>query len=41
MGHRLKVYRGFTSKYNVEKLVYFEVFEKYEDAAMRENQVKG
>ncbi|WP_370392350.1 GIY-YIG nuclease family protein [uncultured Winogradskyella sp.] len=39
--HKLKVYpKSFTSKYNCDKLVYFEAFEDGEKAAVREKQFK-
>ncbi len=39
--HRLKVHEGFTSMYNIEKLVYFESFKSFEEAAKREKQIKA
>ena len=39
--HKIKTFRGFTSKYNVTKLVYFEVAENAEAAIMREKQIKA
>ncbi len=39
--HRTKHYDGFTAKYNVDKLVYFEIFEDIEEAIKREKQIKG
>jgi putative endonuclease len=38
--HRLKLAKGFTSKYDVHKLVYFELFEDAENAIKREKQSK-
>jgi len=39
--HKLKVYpKAFTSKYNCDKLVYFEVFENAVDAIVREKRFK-
>lgn len=38
--HKNKIYQGFTSKYNVNTLVYFEEHETYEEAATREKQLK-
>jgi len=32
---------GFTKKYGVSLLVYFETFDRIEDAIAREKQVKG
>ena len=39
--HKRKIYSGFTSKYNVDKLVYYESFNYIEDAIMREKQLKA
>ena len=33
--------KSFTSRYNVEILVYFEMFENIEDAIIREKQIKA
>jgi putative endonuclease len=38
--HRHKLFKGFTSKYNCEKLLYFEEFACAEDATHRERQLK-
>jgi putative endonuclease len=38
--HRLKVVKGFTEKYNVVRLVYFEQFDDPESAIKREKQLK-
>jgi len=38
--HRLKERDGFTKRYNVTKLVYFEVFDDITDAIIREKQIK-
>ena len=38
--HKTKFYSGFTSKYNVNKLVYFESFPTILDAITREKQIK-
>ncbi len=37
--HRNKIIKGFTSKYNVDKLVYFEEFNRKIDAMKREQQL--
>jgi putative endonuclease len=39
--HKKKLIKGFTQKYNVDKLVYFEIFDMIEDAIAREKQIKG
>lgn len=39
--HKNKLVEGFTKKYNVTKLVYFEVFEDIENAIAREKQIKA
>ena len=39
--HKEKLVAGFTRRYNVTKLVYYEVFEDVEDAILREKQIKG
>ena len=39
--HKNKVYKGFASSYNVEKLVYYEEFQWVQDAIAREKQLKG
>jgi len=38
--HKTKLVEGFTKKYNVGKLVYFEEFSDVRDALEREKQVK-
>lgn len=38
--HKTKVSEGFTSRYNVDKLVYFEVHENAESAIRREKRLK-
>ncbi|WP_310538674.1 GIY-YIG nuclease family protein [Phenylobacterium sp.] len=38
--HREKVRPGFTAKYGVDKLVWFESFELRENAFRRERQIK-
>ena len=39
--HKEKVIGGFTKKYNVVKLVYYEVFRTVEGAIQREKQIKN
>ena len=38
--HKLKIIEGFTSKYNINKLIYYEEFELAVDAFAREKQLK-
>ncbi len=38
--HKNKTYKGFTSKYNCDKLVYFEEHDSIEEAINREKQIK-
>jgi putative endonuclease len=38
--HKQKLSRGFTAEFNVTKLVYYEEFERIEDAITREKQLK-
>ena len=38
--HKLHINRGFSSKYNTEKLVYYEWYEKLDMAIGREKQLK-
>jgi putative endonuclease len=38
--HKLKLMKGFTKKYEVNVLVYFEQFEDAENAIRREKQLK-
>lgn len=39
--HKQKKITGFTQKYNVDKLVYFEKFDLIDVAIKREKQIKG
>ncbi|WP_022846317.1 MULTISPECIES: GIY-YIG nuclease family protein [unclassified Desulfurobacterium] len=39
--HKNHVIKGFTSKYNCHKLVYYEIFETIEEAIKREKYLKG
>ena len=40
--HKNNVYRdSFTSRYNINKLVYYEVFSNLDDAFLREKQIKA
>lgn len=38
--HKNKLVAGFTAKYHVDKLVYYEVHENAENAILREKQIK-
>jgi putative endonuclease len=38
--HKIKINKGFTSKYNCHKLVYFEEYPAVWDAIHREKQLK-
>ena len=39
--HKTKQFPGFTSKYNINRLVYFEVFEYVRNAIDREKEIKS
>ena len=39
--HKNKIYEGFTSKYDVTKLGYYEVYNDIKAAIEREKQIKG
>jgi putative endonuclease len=39
--HKEKTIKGFTTKYNVNKLVYYEVFDDPVNAIVREKQIKA
>ncbi len=39
--HKEKMAEGFSKKYNITKLVYYEVFEDVENAILREKQIKS
>lgn len=39
--HKAKLVEGFTKRYNITKLVYYEVFADPEIAIKREKQLKG
>ncbi len=38
--HKSKLIKGFTEKYNVNKLIYYEIFDEINDAIEREKQIK-
>jgi putative endonuclease len=39
--HKEGLVNGFTKKYKIVKLVYYEVFEDIENAILREKQIKA
>ncbi len=39
--HKNKLVKGFTASYNVNKLVFYEVFDCITDAIVREKQIKA
>ena len=39
--HKNKLQKGFTEKYNVDRLVYYEMYADIVDAISREKQIKG
>lgn len=39
--HKNNIFEGFTKKYNVKMLVYYEIFDDIEEAIKREKQIKG
>nr|WP_299201313.1 GIY-YIG nuclease family protein [uncultured Brumimicrobium sp.] len=39
--HKIKFFEGFTKRYNIDKLVYFETFTYVKDAIKREKQIKS
>jgi putative endonuclease len=39
--HKEKLVDGFTKKYNITKLVHYELFEDVENAILREKQIKA
>ena len=38
--HKNELVEGFTSKYHIHKLVYYEEYKNVEDAILREKQLK-
>lgn len=38
--HKHKVVKGFTSKYNITRLIYYEVYDEIEEAILREKRLK-
>jgi putative endonuclease len=39
--HKMKLIKGFTEKYNINKLVYYEALTSINDAIAREKQIKA
>ena len=39
--HKHKKVKGFTNRYNVDKLIYYEIFDFIDFAIVREKQIKG
>lgn len=39
--HKAKSIKGFTSKYNVNKLVCYEAYDTLQEAILREKQIKA
>jgi len=39
--HKKKLLEGFTKKYNIVRLVYYEICDDIEGAIAREKQIKG
>ena len=39
--HKNKIVKGFTEKYNIDKLVYYEIFDSSLNAIIREKQIKA
>ena len=39
--HKQKISDGFTARYNINKLIYFEEFKNIEEAISAEKRIKG
>ena len=39
--HKTKAIAGFTKKYNINKLIFFEIYNDPENAILREKQIKA
>ena len=39
--HKMKLVKGFSCKYNLTKLVYYEIFDNAYNAISREKQIKA
>lgn len=39
--HKTEIFEGFTKKYNIKNLVYYEIYEDIVEAIKREKALKG
>ena len=39
--HKNKLLEGFTKKYNIDKLIFYEAYDDINNAIAREKQIKG
>lgn len=39
--HKNKIFKGFTAKYEINRLVYYETYGTAEEAILREKQIKA
>jgi len=39
--HKNKIIKGFTERYNINKLVYYEIYDDVYNAIQREKQIKS
>ena len=39
--HKNKIFKGFTDKYDINKLVYYEIYSNINEAINRESQLKN
>lgn len=39
--HKNNLFEGFSKKYNIDRLVYFEIYENIEQAIQREKNIKA
>jgi putative endonuclease len=39
--HKQNIVKGFTSRYNLDKLVWYEEYQWVQDAIAREKEIKG
>jgi putative endonuclease len=38
--HKMKVYKGFSARYGVDRLVWYEVYDRIDEAIAREKSIK-